>query len=441
MSRKRKKLPAEPVNVTIESLSHEGRGITHINGKTVFVDEALPGEQVIIQFTRQHSRFNEAKIVEIIQPSPERIPARCDAYAICGGCSFQHATSQYQIEHKQHIMLEQLRHNGGVTPTEVLPPLTGPAWGYRRRARLGVKYVEKKQKVLVGFREKRSSFLADIKRCEVLHPSVGTILEDLQVLISQLSIYQQLPQIEVAVADNMTVLVFRCLNELSDTDIHLLKEFENRNNIRVHLQPGGIDTVKQLSPDNTQTLVYSLDEYGIDFEFLPTDFIQINADINKTMINRALLLLEPDRQENVLDLFCGLGNFSLPLAKCFKHVTGIEGDAGLIERASHNARRNNIENIEFHVADLAVPELQASFINREYTKILLDPPRAGAKEILEQLSFKNTKRIVYISCNPATLARDAGILVKTKGFNLQKTGVMDMFPHTSHIESIALFTR
>lgn len=440
MSR-RKKLSTDPVTVTIESLSHEGRGVTRINGKTVFVDEALPGEQLVIQYTRQHSRFNEAKILEVLKPSVERIVANCDAYAICGGCSFQHAKSHYQIEHKQHVMLEQLKHNGGVSPAEVLPPLTGPIWGYRRKARLGVKYVEKKQKVLVGFREKHSSFIADIKRCEVLHPDVGAMFEALQGLISKLSVYKQLPQIEVAVAENVTALVFRYLQDLTDEDLDMLRNFEKTKNIRIYLQPGGIDTVNPLSANKSEVLLYSLDDYGIDFEFLPTDFIQINGEINKSMIRLALELLQPDKQDNVLDLFCGLGNFSLPLAKESKRVTGIEGDEGLIERAKSNAANNNIENIVFQVANLAEKELQASFLNYEYEKVLLDPPRGGAVEIIERLSLENTQRIVYVSCNPATLARDAGILVKGKGFRLQKAGVMDMFPHTSHVESIALFTR
>lgn len=437
---RRKRLSAEPVTVSIESLSHEGRGVTHINGKTVFVDEALPDEQLVIQYTRQHSRFDEARILEIIKPSADRIPARCDSYAICGGCSFQHANSHYQIEHKQRVMLEQLQHKGGISPAEILPPLPGPNWGYRRRARLGVKYVEKKQKVLIGFREKRSTFIADIKCCEVLMPVVGTLFEDLQELISKLSIYRYLPQIEVAVADNTTVLVFRHLQDLTVEDFDLLRGFE-RNNIKIYLQPGGIDTVKPLSGEKEMALVYLLDEFGIEFEFLPTDFIQINGDINKAMIKLALELIEPCKQDNVLDLFCGLGNFSLPIARQSKQVTGIEGDTGLINRAKHNARKNNIGNTDFYVANLADQDLQANFMNNNYEKVVIDPPRAGAIEIIERMSFRNTQRIVYVSCNPATLARDAEILVKEKGFRLQKAGVMDMFPHTSHIESIALFTR
>ena len=440
MSR-RKRLSAEPVTVTIESLSHEGRGITHVAGKAVFVDGGLPGEKVIIQYTRQHSRYGEAKILEILQPSPERINPRCEHFGICGGCSFQHVNPEYQIRHKQKILLEQLQHIGGVQPEIILPPLTGPVWGYRRRARLGAKYVDKKKKLLIGFREKNSPFIADIKHCEVLHPAVGSILEDLQKLISQLSVYRQLPQVEVAVADNVTVLVFRHLADLTEVDIELLINFEIDKNINIYLQPGGLDSIKPLTPERAVDLFYILPDQQISFNFLPVDFIQINRHINNVMINLAMELLDLSGQDNVLDLFCGLGNFSLPMARKCRHVTGVEGDAGLIDRARINAERNNIDNIEFHVADLSCDDLQGSSNGPGYGKILLDPPRVGAMEIINRMDFHETTRLVYVSCNPATLARDAGTLVKNKGFRLHRAAVMDMFPHTSHIESIALFTR
>ena len=440
MSR-RKRVSTEPVTVTIESLSHEGRGVTHVSGKTVFVDGGLPGEDVVIQYTRQHSRYSEAKILEILQSAPDRVDAKCEHYGVCGGCSFQHVKPDYQIRHKQDTMLEQLRHIGGVQPEIILPPLTGPVWGYRRRARLGAKYVEKKQKLLIGFREKNSSFLADIKQCEVLHPSVGFMMDDLQKLISRLSVYRQLPQVEVAVADNVTVLVFRHLADLSESDIGLLKNFEIDKNINIYLQPGGLDSIHPLTPERAVDLFYWLSDHQIKFNFLPVDFIQVNQHINNEMITRTLGLLELSGQDNVLDLFCGLGNLSLPMARQCNHVTGVEGDAGLIERAMANAVCNKISNVEFHVSDLADDDIQANFINHEYSKILLDPPRAGAMKIINRMGFYGTTRLVYISCNPATLARDAGILVKNKGFDLQQAGVMDMFPHTSHIESIALFVR
>lgn len=440
MSR-RKRLSREPVTITIESLSHEGRGIGHIDGKTVFVDEALPGETVRCRYTRRRSRFSEAKIVDILQPSPDRIDPKCEFYNVCGGCSFQHAGSDYQVAHKQSAMLDQLQRISGLQPDEIIAPVIGPVWGYRRRARLGVKYVEKKQKLLVGFREKKSPFIADISHCEVLHPRVSDMLVDVQDLISHLSVYRQLPQIEVAVADNAIALVFRHIADLSNDDQAALERFEQDHEIIIYLQPGGLDSVRPLTPGRAVTLYYRLPRYDLQFEFLPTDFIQVNVDINRQMVDLALSLLQPEITDRVLDLFCGLGNFSLPLAKHSDHVTAVEGDAELVARARHNAALNRIDNVEFHVANLVDSGIQGDFIHDNYHKALLDPPRTGADVILGQLSLQPIKRLVYVSCNPATLARDAGILVRDHGFRLQQAGVMDMFPHTSHVESIALFTR
>lgn len=440
MSR-RKKLSVEPVTATIESLTHEGRGITHVNGKTVFVDGALPGETVSFQYIRQRSRFNEARLLEILAPAPERIAPKCSFYGICGGCSFQHVDSHFQLKHKQNTLLEQLRHTGGVQPEIILPPMTGPGWGYRRRARLAVRYVDKKQKVLVGFREKKSSFVADIDQCEVLHPAVGSILQDLQALISRLTVFRQLPQVEIAVADNATALVLRHLSELCDNDCELLRQFSADHELDIYLQAGGLETITPLMPEHAKPLTYTLPEHDISIEFIPTDFVQVNAHINRAMINLALDLLDLDNQDEVLELFCGLGNFTLPVARYCRHVVGIEGDIGLIRRADQNAMKNNIGNVDFHAANLADNSLQAEFMHRDFNKVLIDPPRSGALEIIRQLAFNNVDRIIYISCNPATFARDAGMLVREKGFRLLKAGVMNMFPHTSHIESIALFIR
>lgn len=440
MSR-RKRLSREPVTITIESLSHEGRGIGHIDGKTVFVDEALPGESVNCRYTRRRSRFSEAKIIDILQASPDRIEPKCEFYNVCGGCSFQHVGPDYQVTHKQSAMLDQMQRISGLKPDEIITPVTGPVWGYRRRARLGVKYVEKKQKLLVGFREKKSPFIADISHCEVLHPRVRNMLVDLQDLIGHLSVYRQLPQIEVAVADNAIALVFRHIADLSNDDRAALERFEQDHEIIIYLQPGGLDSVRPLTPGRAVPLYYRLPLHDLKFEFLPTDFIQVNVDINRQMVDLALSLLQLEMTDHVLDLFCGLGNFSLPLAKRSGRVTAIEGDSGLVERAGHNAALNRIDNAEFHVADLADSDIQGSFMHNNYQRVLLDPPRTGADVILRQLSLQSVKRLVYISCNPATLARDAGILVRDHGFRLQQAGVMDMFPHTSHVESIALFTR
>jgi len=438
---RRKRLPVDPVSAQITSLSHEGRGVAQLNNKTTFIDGALPGEEVLFKYKRRRARYDEGNVVEIIKPSPERIPAKCKHFGVCGGCSLQHIDPQSQIQHKQSVLIEQLQHIGNVQPVQVLPPLTGPEWGYRHKARLGVKYVEKKQKVLVGFREKFSPFIAELQHCDVLHPSVGGILEELQDLISELSIYKQIPQIEVAVAENITALVLRHLASFTDADMDRLKNFSQAHHIDLYLQSAGLESVVPLIPEQTTPLSYRLLDHSIEIIFWPTDFTQVNYEINRAMINRAIEMLELNNSDHVLDLFCGLGNFSLPLARKSAHVIGIEGDENLIERAKFNAQHNGINNVEFHSVNLADEDLQASFLQHDVQKLLLDPPRTGALEIINRLDFKTIDKVVYVSCNPVTLARDAGVLVKDKGFKLQQAGVMDMFPHTTHVESIALFVR
>ena len=441
MSRRRKRLPKEPALARIESLSHDGRGVAHIENKTTFIDGTLPDEEVVFRYHRRHARYDEGNVVEVINPSPERITAHCEYFGYCGGCSLQHIEPMFQVRHKQDVLLEQLHHIGGVSPQQVLQPLTGTVWGYRRKARLGVKYVEQKGKVLVGFREKFSPFIADIKHCGVLHPAVGEILADLQILVSQLSIYKQLPQIEVAVTDKITALVVRHLVPLTENDRMILRQFESEHNINFYLQPGGLDSVVPLSEDKVIPLSYCLPDQSIEYIYWPTDFIQINNDINIKTVNCALELLELNSQDYVLDLFCGIGNFSLAMACQSGHVIGVEGDTKLIDRARFNAQHNGIKNAEFILANLSGNAQKGELIQYNYQKILIDPPRTGALEIVKNFDFDHVQKLVYVSCNPATLARDAGILVNEKGFNLHKTGVMDMFPHTAHIESIALFVR
>jgi len=440
MSRRRRHRPSpEPVTARVTGLSHEGRGITHVDGKTVFVNETLPDEEVTFQYVRRFSRYDEARPLEIAKPSSDRIKPGCDAYDLCGGCSLQHVSPGYQLQHKQKALEEQFSHIGGVQPETWLRPLTGPVWRYRRRARLAVKYVEKKDRLLVGFREKYSPFVADIDRCEVLSFPVGHMLVDLQRLITVLSGYKHIPQIEVAVADNATALVLRHLRELTESDRHRLLEFEDKHNVIFYLQPDGLESVKLLRPDRSVRLYYKLVPESLYFYFEPTDFIQINAEINQAMIRQAVDLLDLNDSLEVLDLFCGLGNFSLPIAKRAAKVTAIEGDRALITRAKLNAIENHITNVEFYVSDLFGEHINGNFLNNSYERIFLDPPRTGAEDIIRQLDLSKTERLVYVSCNPATLARDAGILVHENGFRLLKAGVMDMFPHTAHIESIALF--
>ena len=437
--RRRNKIPEGLFKADIESLSHEGRGVAHIEGKTVFIENALPGEQVEFKYVSKRAKFDQGVAEKIITANEQRIEPECQYFGYCGGCSLQHMTPDAQLAHKQSVLLEQLTHIGNVEPELVLPPLEGPSFGYRHKARLAAKHVVKKEKVLVGFREKRSPFVADITECKVLHPDVGLKFTALQQLIESLSIYNQIPQIEVAVSYNGTALVLRHLADFSDEDIAKLNTFEDEHQLKLYLQPGGYDSVERLNKSDTDELFYKLDDHDITIYFKPVDFTQINVEINKKMLNLAIELLEPNKDENILDLFCGVGNFTLPLARKAKSVVGIEGDKGLVERAKNNAIKNNIENVEFYAANLAELDKSNEFMKGSYDKILLDPARTGAKEIIEALDTKNVKRIVYVSCSPATFARDAGILVNDKGFKLTKAGVMDMFPHTTHVESIGLF--
>ena len=435
--RRRKKLPTEPVVANVESISHEGRGIARIDGKTVFIDGALPGEEVMFVYTSQRSKYAEGRAVEIVTASPERVEPVCPHFLLCGGCSLQHMSPEAQRAHKESVLVEQFKHLAELDITEIIPPLTSVTTGYRRKARLGVRFVVKKDKLLIGFREKSSGFLTDMSVCKVLHASVGEHLEELQALVRSLQAYQKIAQIEVAVGDNHTTLVFRNLEELVEDDITLLKAFAEKSALHVWLQPKGPDTASPLYPAQSQ-LTYSLPDDDVRYEFLPTDFTQVNADLNKKMIKQAIELLVLQKDSKVLDLFCGIGNFSLPLARHCQQVIGIEGSETLVDRARHNASINNIDNVEYLAADLTkdIP-VEIKGIDR----MLLDPPRSGALEVVSRMKEIGPKRIVYVSCNIATLARDAGELVKNQGYRLCAAGIMDMFPHTSHVESIAVFER
>jgi 23S rRNA (uracil1939-C5)-methyltransferase len=435
---RRKPLPA-PVRVTIESLGHDGRGIARVEGKTVFVDGALAGEEVEVRYVKQHRNFDEAAVEEVITPSPLRVEPRCPHFSVCGGCSLQHMAEEQQIEAKQAVLLDNLARLGKVKPAEVLRPLTGPHWGYRRKARLSVKHVRKKGKVLVGFREKHSPYVAEIDSCAVLHPAVGERIEALAAVIESLRASERIAQIEVAVADNATALVFRNLDPLSEEDQARLCVFGQEHDVHIYLQPGGPETVSPLCPTDSQ-LFYRLHDFGLELGFGPTDFTQVNFDINRDMLIRALDLLQLGGDERVLDLFCGIGNFTLPIATRAAEVVGVEGAAASVERAADNARRNGIENVGFHVANLADDVSGAQWAG-SYDRVLLDPPRAGALEVLPVVAATGASRIVYVSCHPGTLARDAGELVHRYGYRLEQAGVMDMFPHTAHVESIALFVK
>ena len=437
---RRQRLPLDPVETHIESLSHDGRGVARIDGKTIFIDGALAGEQVKFIYSKKHSKYDEGRTVEVITAAEDRVEAKCQHFGVCGGCSLMHMAPEAQLALKQKTLKEHLDHFGHVIPEQWLAPLTGPLWGYRRKARLGVKHVPKKGRVLVGFREKGTPFLALLDRCEVLDPRVGNRLAELGDMIAKLESHNRIAQIEVAMDDDHTALVFRNLDLLSEQDQQALIAYGQANDLWIYLQSGGPDTVTPLWPENPQ-LSYAPEE-GLNLEFEPNDFTQVNAGINKKMIQRTMELLEVSAEDRILDLFCGLGNFTLPLAKRVTEVVGVEGDESLVRHARDNAAKNTLANATFEQADLTKTELKDyPWAKAGFNKILLDPPRSGAFEVLHQLAALGAERLVYVSCNPATLARDAGELVNNHGYTLVSTGVMDMFPHTTHVESIALFVK
>jgi 23S rRNA (uracil1939-C5)-methyltransferase len=425
----------------VTDLSHEGRGIAHIDGKTVFIEDALPGERVELRIVNRTRTFDEAQLVQVLEPADLRAEPRCAHFGVCGGCALQHFAPEGQMTFKQRQLMEAFARIGKVEPQRLLEPLSADVWNYRRKARLAARYVPKKQRTVVGFRERSTSFITDVKRCDVLVPPMDRLVEPLSLLITQLSIRDRVPQIEVAVADNAVALVVRILEPLTDADRELLLDFAREHSIDLYVQPGGYETIAPLSPSPV-ALEYRLAQFDLTFNFLPTDFVQVNARLNEMMISRAIELLQPQPADRVLDLFCGLGNFSLPLARKSGQVTGVEGDEALIERARENARRNAIENAEFFTANLMGEDFaDASWARKKYDRVLLDPPRAGAREVLATIAKSGAHSIVYVSCHPGSLARDAGLLIHEHGFKLEAAGVMDMFPHTAHVESVALFKR
>lgn len=428
---------------TIHSLSHDGRGIATINNKTTFISEALPNEVVAYKITQKHSRYDLAEATELLSTSSMRVTPPCQHFGVCGGCSLQHMSTESQVQLKQETLLQQLLHFGKVEPLELLPPLHVNSIGYRRKARLGVKFVIKKNKLLVGFREKSSRYLADLTRCEVLHPLIGENLEKLSDLIASLNLYRQIPQVEIAIGDITAALVFRHLEPLSLEDKEKLIAFGSLHHFHIYLQPNSPLPITKLYPASTpDRLHYTLPDYQLEFAFHPLDFTQINLEMNRLMVKQAVSLLDLNANDRVLDLFCGIGNFTLPIARHVNDVTGVEGSIDMIERAKENASHNNIHHARYYAADLTKPDSQAPWIRRTtYNKILLDPPRAGAKEILPFFAEFSAQKIVYISCNPSTLARDAGELVHQYGYRLKQAGIMNMFPHTSHIEAMAVFQK
>ncbi|MGH8496012.1 MAG: 23S rRNA (uracil(1939)-C(5))-methyltransferase RlmD [Gammaproteobacteria bacterium] len=426
-----------PEQADIVSMTHDGRGVARVEGKTIFIDGALEGESIAFVRTRRRRSFDEARLERVLVDSPERVTPRCAYFGTCGGCSLQHVTAERQLELKQRVLLDNLERIGGVRPLEVLEPLTGPEWNYRRRARLGVRHVEKKGRVLVGFRERASSYVTDMLRCEVLAAPLDGLIGPLSGLIGALSIRRQLPQIEVAAGDARIAMVLRVLAEPSAADRSAMREFAARHGVDLYLQPGGVDSVRPLD-EPAVPLTYRLPRFDLTLEFLPTDFLQVNAEVNRRLVDRVVDLLAPRADDRVIDLFCGLGNFTLPLARVAGGVTGIDVDAGLIGRARANAQRNGLDNARFSRADLFDAVAAGDRAREPVDLALLDPPRAGAAEVIAAGLGSGARRIVYVSCHPASLARDAGELTR-RGFTLTAAGIADMFPHTAHVESIAVF--
>lgn len=428
--------------VTVESLDHEGRGVAHAEDKAIFIDGALPGEVVEYSIYRKKPTFAFAQMTQLVRESFSRIPARCPHYGVCGGCSLQHMDESAQVAAKQRILENNLWHIGRVRPEQILSPIHGPSWGYRHRARISARYVEKKGGVLVGFHERKSSFVADMHQCEVMPQRISRLIDPLRELLGGLSRPDRIPQIEIALGDDVDVLVLRVMEPLSPEDEAALRVFADRYTIQWWLQSKGPDTVKPFYPLNSPALCYRLPEFAIEMPFSPTEFTQVNPFVNQVLVRRALGLLEPQPGERIADFFCGLGNFTLPIARCGTEVVGFEGSAALVARATANSAHNGLsQRTAFHTANLfEVTEASYAAWGR-FDKLLIDPPRDGASELVKSLSGALPQRIVYISCNPATLARDANVLVHTHGYRLASAGIANMFPHTAHVESIALFER
>ncbi len=471
MNRRVIRPPAGEFPLVVDRLGHDGRGIGVVDGKTVFVEGALPTEAVTFRYAFRRKTFDEGYVVDVQQASTERVEPACPHVAVCGGCSLQHLAVDAQLALKQGVLLEQLHHFGSVVPREILPPLVGDRMGYRHRARLAVRHVQAKGGVLVGFREKRSNYVADIDSCAVLLPAVGRHIAELRTLLSSLSASDKIPQVEVAAGDDDIALVFRHLVPLIDRDREAITTWCRARGLQCWLQPGNESTMQRVWPEyqgpaGGERLGYRLDDFGVELLFHPGDFTQVNPSVNRQMVRSAIDLLDPQPTDRVLDLFCGLGNFTLPLATRAAQVTGVEGSAAMVARGHENVRHNvrchahhnpgrigigadGQEKLRFFSADLdgdlfSVQRTHradgAAWADERYDCILIDPPRSGALAVVQSIARFGARRLVYVSCNPATLARDAGELVR-QGYVLDKVGVIDMFPHTAHVESMALFVK
>lgn len=426
----------------VESLDQEGRGVARYDGKAIFIDGALPGETVGFSSYRKKRTFELATLSGLLKPSALRVLPRCPFFGKCGGCSLQHLDARAQVAVKQRILEDSLSHIGKVVPQLILPAIHGPAWGYRHRARLSARYVAKKGGMLVGFHEKRSSYVSDMTGCEVMPRQVSALLAPLRRVLGQLSVRERIPQVELAVGEEATVLVLRVLQPLTGEDRGLLADFAARHVLRLYLQPAGPESARPFWPDVEADLHYTLPEFDLKIRFGPTDFTQVNHAVNRVLVRRTLTLLDPQPGERIADMFCGIGNFALAIARRGATVVGVEGSAALVERAAANAAANGLAHATaFRILDLLKIDSAVLTALGRIDRMLLDPPRDGAIEVVKALGDRAPGRIVYVSCHPATLARDAAVLVRARGYRLSAVGVVNMFPHTSHVESIAVFDK
>ena len=434
--------PARASASQVLSLAHDGHGVVRCEGKVVFVEGALPGERVEFQRWRRKPSYDLANLTRVVRESSARVAPRCRHYDRCGGCSLQHLDPRAQVAMKQRILEDNLARIGKVHPEVLLAPIHGPYWGYRQRARLSVRGVPRKGGALVGFRERRAHWVVDMDSCEVLPARISALIPVLRDLVSGLTLVDRIPQIEVAVGENATALVLRVLDRPADADLALVRVFSLKHDLDIYLQPAGPESVQPLDPTRARPLIYRLPEFDLALRFEPTDFTQVNFDVNRVLVRRAVALLEPGPDLRVADLFCGVGNFSLAIARRGAWVEAVDAGAELLARAGENASRNGLAHrVRFLAADLIDAPAAALEQLGRIDRMLLDPPRDGASALVQTLGADGPERIVYVSCNPATLARDAGMLVRDKGYRLSAAGVVNMFPHTSHVESIALFVR
>jgi 23S rRNA (uracil1939-C5)-methyltransferase len=430
------------VAVHIESLDQEGRGVARVDGKVTFVDGALPGESVEIRTWRRKRSFDLASATRILRASSQRVTPPCPHFERCGGCSLQHLDERAQVAIKQRTLEDNLARLGGVRAEEILPPIHGPAWGYRLRARLAVRQVASKGGVLVGFHERRTHHVLEMDSCAVLPARISGLIVPLRDLLGAMQLAARIPQIEVAAGDAADALVLRVLDPPGARDLGLLRAFAERHGLDIYLQPRGPDSVHPLQPERLRPLFYRLPDFDLTLRFQPTDFTQVNRAVNEVLVRRAVGLLDPHPGQRLADLFCGLGNFTLALARRGAQVLGVEGSMELVARAEENARRNGLaQRARFRAAGLLDAPQRVLAELGPLDGMLVDPPRHGAHGLVQALGEGAPRRLLYVSCNPATLARDAGVLVRDKGYRLRAAGVMNMFPHTSHVESVALFER